>query len=91
MAILIDTNVLLRAVQPSYPMHSIGLGAVEKLLAGNEPLYIAIQNVSSFIRYRSSEKLLSLTPPPIPALIAVIAEGQKVICLLMPPDLSPSR
>jgi hypothetical protein len=37
MAILIDTNVLLRAVQPSHSMHPAALVALEKLLADNEP------------------------------------------------------
>jgi len=48
MAVLIDTNVLLRAVQLSHPMHPVALRALEKLLAGPEPLFIAIQNVAEF-------------------------------------------
>ena len=48
MAVLIDTNVLLRAVQPSHPMHPVALRALERLLAGPEPLFIAIQNVGEF-------------------------------------------
>lgn len=48
MSLLIDTNVLLRSVQPSHPMHPVALHAMEKLLAGTEPLYIAIQNVAEF-------------------------------------------
>jgi predicted nucleic acid-binding protein len=48
MAVLIDTNVLLRAVQPSHRMHPVALPALERLLAGPEPLFIAIQNVGEF-------------------------------------------
>lgn len=48
MAIFIDTNILLRAVQPSHPMHPVALRALETLLAGEEPLFIAIQNVAEF-------------------------------------------
>jgi predicted nucleic acid-binding protein len=48
MAIFIDTNILLRAVQPSHPMHPVALRALETLLAGEESLFIAIQNVAEF-------------------------------------------
>jgi predicted nucleic acid-binding protein len=48
MSILIDTNILLRSVQPSHPMHAMALHAVELLLAGKEPLCITIQNVAEF-------------------------------------------
>ncbi len=48
MAILIDTNILLRSVQPSDPMHPVALHALETLLAGEEPLVISIQNVAEF-------------------------------------------
>ena len=48
MAVLIDTNVLLRAVQPSHPMHPVALRALERLFTGPEPLFIAIQNVAEF-------------------------------------------
>ncbi len=48
MPVLIDTNILLRAVQPSHPMHRVALRALETLLAREEPLFIAIQNVAEF-------------------------------------------
>ena len=48
MAILIDTNVLLRSAQPSHPMHAAALHALETLLAREELLYLSIQNVAEF-------------------------------------------
>jgi len=48
MPVLVDTNVLLRAVQPSHPMHPVALRALERLFAGSDPLVIAIQNVAEF-------------------------------------------
>jgi len=48
MSILIDTNILLRSVQPSHPMHSVAVRALEVLLSDEEPLCIAIQNVAEF-------------------------------------------
>ncbi len=48
MPTLIDTNILLRAVQPSHSMHAATLAALEKLMKREEPLAIAIQNVAEF-------------------------------------------
>lgn len=48
MAVLIDTNILLRSLQPSHPMQPIALRAIETLLARGERLCIAIQNVAEF-------------------------------------------
>ena len=48
MPVLVDTNVLLRAVQPSHPMHPFALRALATLFAGSDPLVIAIQNVAEF-------------------------------------------
>ena len=46
MAILIDTNVLLRSVQPSNPMHASAVRALENLMKREEALAVAIQNVA---------------------------------------------
>ena len=48
MPLLIDTNILLRSVQPSHPMHPTALRALEALFKKEEPLAIAIQNVAEF-------------------------------------------
>ncbi len=48
MAILIDTNVLLRSVQPSNPMHASAVRALENLMKREEALAVAIQNVAEF-------------------------------------------
>ncbi len=48
MASLVDTNLLLRSVQPSHPMHRTAVRALERLLAKEEVLYITIQNVAEF-------------------------------------------
>jgi predicted nucleic acid-binding protein len=48
MSILIDTNVLLRSVQPSHPMHQTAVRALETLLKRKEALFLAIQNVAEF-------------------------------------------
>jgi predicted nucleic acid-binding protein len=48
MPILIDTNVLLRSVQPSHPMHAGAVRALEVLMKRQEPLAVALQNVAEF-------------------------------------------
>jgi predicted nucleic acid-binding protein len=48
MARLVDTNLLLRSVQPSHPMHAVAVRALERLMAQEEALYITIQNVAEF-------------------------------------------
>jgi predicted nucleic acid-binding protein len=45
---LIDTNILVRSVQPSHDMHAIAVAALEILLKKEEPLVITIQNVAEF-------------------------------------------
>ena len=48
MPVLIDTNVLLRSMQPSHPMHVSAVRALEVLIRRQEPLVIALQNVAEF-------------------------------------------
>ena len=45
MTYLVDTNVLLRAAQPSHPAHAAATGAVRKLLARGERLCVLPQNL----------------------------------------------
>jgi len=48
MAILIDTNILLRVVQPTHPMHPVAVRALEILMSRGERLMIAVQSVAEF-------------------------------------------
>jgi len=48
MSTLIDTKILLRAAQPSHPMHASAVRALETLMEREEPLVIAVQNVAEF-------------------------------------------
>ena len=44
----IDTNILLRAVQPAHPMHAVAVAAPQRLMSQEEPLVITVQNVAEF-------------------------------------------
>jgi len=48
MSCLVDTNILLRSVEPLHPLHAIAVGAVFRLLDENTPVYFALQNIAEF-------------------------------------------
>jgi len=48
MAVLLDTNVLLRLAQPQHPSAPLAAKALKALRAGNETLHIAQQNIVEF-------------------------------------------
>lgn len=48
MSYLVDTNVLLRSVQPSHPAHETAVSAIQKLLEQGTTLYLASQNLIEF-------------------------------------------
>jgi hypothetical protein len=48
MAILVDTNILLRSVQPDHPANATGVSALATLIEREEPLVVAIQNIAEF-------------------------------------------
>jgi predicted nucleic acid-binding protein len=48
MSVFVDTNILLRAVQPNHPLHSIAVRAVSALLAQNEVLVLTPQIMAEF-------------------------------------------
>lgn len=48
MAILVDTNVLLRSVQPTHRMHDSAVQALAILMEREEALVVSIQNMADF-------------------------------------------
>lgn len=48
MAILVDTNIFLRSIQPSHPMNAGALAALKTLGHGSEPLCIVPQIIIEF-------------------------------------------
>lgn len=48
MSVLVDTNILLRSVQPMHPQHAAAVGAVSQLLAEGTPVYFTLQNIAEF-------------------------------------------
>jgi predicted nucleic acid-binding protein len=48
MSVLVDTNILLRSVEPLHPQHAIAVGAVSQLLAESSPVYFTLQNIAEF-------------------------------------------
>jgi predicted nucleic acid-binding protein len=48
MSVLVDTNILLRRVQPDHPHHGVAIESVARLLAAGEPVHFTWQNISEF-------------------------------------------
>ena len=48
MSVLIDTNILLRSIEPLHPHHALAVNAVSRLLAENTPVYFTLQNIVEF-------------------------------------------
>ena len=48
MAVLVDTNILLRRIQPDHPHHALTIDSVARLLAAGEQVCFAPQNMSEF-------------------------------------------
>jgi predicted nucleic acid-binding protein len=47
-SILLDTNILLRRVQPSHSSHALAIDSVARLLAAGEPVHFTLQNIAEF-------------------------------------------
>ena len=65
MAVLVDSNVLIFSVQKGHAWHEESVGAIERLLAKNGPVYVLPQNVAEFwnVCTRPADKNgLGLTP-----------------------------
>jgi predicted nucleic acid-binding protein len=48
MSVLVDTNILLRRVQPDHAHHAVAIESVARLLATGEPVHFTLQNISEF-------------------------------------------
>jgi predicted nucleic acid-binding protein len=48
MSFLVDTNILLRSVEPLHPQHKLAVGAVSRLLAQSTLVYFTLQNIAEF-------------------------------------------
>jgi predicted nucleic acid-binding protein len=48
MTILVDSNVLLRGLQPEHPSHSVASAAVSRFLDAGERLWVTSQNIAEF-------------------------------------------
>lgn len=48
MSVLVDTNILLRSIQPNHPFHLSAVKAVTRLLDENETVFFTLQNIAEF-------------------------------------------
>jgi predicted nucleic acid-binding protein len=62
---LVDSNILLRHVEPKHPMHPEAVNAVAALLNAGESVYVLPQNISEFLNFCTrhlNKNGLSFTP-----------------------------
>src|SRR5580692_2938145 len=48
MSVLVDTNILLRRLQPNHAHHAMAIDSVARLLGTGEPVHFTLQNISEF-------------------------------------------
>jgi predicted nucleic acid-binding protein len=48
MSVLVDTNILLRRIQPHHVHHAVAIESVASLLARGETVHFTLQNISEF-------------------------------------------
>lgn len=48
MSVLVDTNILLRRLQPDHVHHALAIDSVARLLAAGEEVYFTLRNISEF-------------------------------------------
>jgi predicted nucleic acid-binding protein len=86
-SILVDTNVLLRRVQPSHPSHAVAVESIARLLAAGEAVYFTLQNIAEFwnVVTRPAERNgLGFSAPVALAQVANIEEDSELL-----PDTPP--
>jgi predicted nucleic acid-binding protein len=67
MSVLVDTNVLLRRIQPDHVHHALAIDSVSRLLASGEQVYFTLQNISEFWNVVTRPVAANgLAPPPLP-------------------------
>jgi predicted nucleic acid-binding protein len=48
LSVLVDTNVLLRRLEPAHPHHRDAVAATERLINSGEPVCVTAQNIAEF-------------------------------------------
>lgn len=48
MSVLLDTNILLRSIEPLHPHHRLAVSAVASLLTEDVSVYFTLQNIAEF-------------------------------------------
>ncbi len=72
MGVLVDTNILLRSVEPLHPKYSLAVGAVARLLAQATTVHFTLQNIAEFGNVATRPKDKNGLGLPIPAVISEV-------------------
>ena len=83
MSVLVDSNVLLRGVDPGDPDHQVALDAVGRLLAQGEIVYVALQNLCEAWRGMTGAKGQNGLGLPVVTAAAEIDRFEPLFTLLL--------
>jgi predicted nucleic acid-binding protein len=85
--VLVDTNVLLRRVQPSHPSHGVAVESIARLLAAGEAVYFTLQNIAEFWNVATRPAERNGLGFPASVALAQVANIEEDLELL--PDIPP--
>jgi len=82
MSVLVDTNILLRSVEPLHPQHAVAVGAVSRLLAESTPVYFTLQNIAEFWNVATRPLANNGLGFSIPSTLAEVEKIEALLTLL---------
>ena len=82
MGVLVDTNILLRSVEPLHPQYSIAVQAVARLLAQDTTVYFTLQNIAEFWNVATRPKDKNGLGLTIPAVVSKVEKIENLLILL---------
>jgi predicted nucleic acid-binding protein len=85
MSVLVDTNLLLRRVQPTHPKHVVSMTSVARLLASGEAVCFAPQNISEFWNVATRPLANNGLGFPVSLVLSEVEKIERILTLL--PDI----
>jgi predicted nucleic acid-binding protein len=82
MSVLLDTNVLLRRVQPSHPSHFQAAESVAKLLTDNQAVCFTQQNIAEFWNVATRPQENNGLGFPLALVIRAVSEVELLLTFL---------
>ena len=82
MSTLIDTNVLLRRLDPAHDHHHAAIAAAQQVLAGGAPAHVAAQSVAEFCAVATRPRSANGLGLDVAAALAAVGQIERTFQLL---------